>query len=51
MNFFGCGSRVVEAGTPLAIVIPADGKASSLRLRGGDMLWDEFIAKAEHVSR
>lgn len=44
-------SRVVEAQTPLAIVIPANGTASSLGLRGGDMLWDEFIAKAEHLSR
>ncbi|KAG0592479.1 hypothetical protein KC19_1G255400 [Ceratodon purpureus] len=44
-------SRVIEARTPLAIVLPADGKASSLRLRSGDMLWNEFLAKAEHLTR
>lgn len=44
-------SRVIEARAPLAIVIPADGKASNLELRDGDMLWDEFVAQAHHLSR
>lgn len=44
-------SRVVEAQSPLAIIIPADGQASSLRLRDGDITWSEFMAKAKHLSR
>ncbi|XP_024399101.1 probable CoA ligase CCL12 isoform X2 [Physcomitrium patens] len=44
-------SRVVEARAPLVIVIPSDGKSSCLRLRGGDMVWREFVTRAEHVSR
>ncbi|KAG0616880.1 hypothetical protein M758_5G148600 [Ceratodon purpureus] len=44
-------SRVIEARAPRAIVIPADGKASSLVLRDGDMLWDEFVGQADHLSR
>jgi hypothetical protein len=35
---FRCGSRVIEARAPLAIVIPANDKASKLELRDGDML-------------
>lgn len=50
-HIVNCCSRVVEAQSPLAIVIPADGKASCLRLRNGDMLWSEFVAKANHLSR
>ena len=46
-----CDSRVIEARAPLAIVIPADGKESSLELRDGDVLWDRFVAQADHLSR
>uniref|UniRef100_A0A7I4DQI2 AMP-dependent synthetase/ligase domain-containing protein n=1 Tax=Physcomitrium patens TaxID=3218 RepID=A0A7I4DQI2_PHYPA len=44
-------SRVIESKAPLAIVLPADGKASSLSLRNGDLSWDEFLVRAEHLSR
>lgn len=45
------GSRVTEARAPLAIVIPADGKVSNLTLRNGDLLWDDFVAQADRMSR
>ena len=44
-------SRVVQAQAPRAIIVPANGKVSSLKLREGDMLWDDLLAQANHLSR
>lgn len=46
-----CTSRIVEAGGPTAIVLPASGTAVRETLRGGDMSWDKFLELATTVNR
>ncbi|MFS7911998.1 putative acetate--CoA ligase [Helianthus anomalus] len=40
-------SRVVDAGSPLAIVIPTRGLSFSLKLRDGDISWLDFLEQAK----
>lgn len=40
-------SRVVDAQSPMAIVIPT--KGSTLELRDGDISWLDFQGRVEHV--
>lgn len=39
-------SRVVDAQSPTAIVIPAGGSSFSMELRDGDMSWHDFLQRA-----
>ncbi|XP_019081975.1 hexanoyl-CoA synthase isoform X2 [Vitis vinifera] len=39
-------SRVVDAQSPTAIVIPAGGSSFSMKLRDGDMSWHDFLQRA-----
>ncbi|KAI8013115.1 putative acyl-activating enzyme 17, peroxisomal [Camellia lanceoleosa] len=41
-------SRVIEAKSPIAIVIPSGGSSFGIKLRDGDISWHEFLAKVEH---
>ena len=36
-------SRIVEAESPMAIVIPSRGSGLSIKLRDGDISWHEFL--------
>ncbi|KAJ0618475.1 putative acetate--CoA ligase [Helianthus annuus] len=40
-------SRVVDAGSPLAIVIPTRGLSFSMKLRDGDISWLDFLEQAK----
>ncbi|XP_076881359.1 putative acyl-activating enzyme 17, peroxisomal [Bidens hawaiensis] len=40
-------SRVIDAGSPLAIVIPASGLSLSMKLRDGDISWHDFLEQVE----
>ncbi|KAI7738500.1 hypothetical protein M8C21_004653, partial [Ambrosia artemisiifolia] len=40
-------SRVVDAGSPLAIVIPTKGSGFSMNLRDGDISWLDFLEQAK----
>ncbi|KAJ0786070.1 putative acetate--CoA ligase [Helianthus annuus] len=40
-------SRVVDAGSPLAIVIPTRGSSFSMKLRDGDISWLDFLEQAK----
>nr|XP_043635574.1 probable acyl-activating enzyme 17, peroxisomal [Erigeron canadensis] len=40
-------SRVVDAQSPLAIVIPTRGSSFSMKLRDGDISWHDFLEKAK----
>ncbi|KAI8018573.1 putative acyl-activating enzyme 17, peroxisomal [Camellia lanceoleosa] len=41
-------SRVIDAQSPIAIVIPSRGSSFGINLRDGDISWHEFLAKVEH---
>ncbi|KAI7993695.1 putative acyl-activating enzyme 17, peroxisomal [Camellia lanceoleosa] len=41
-------SRVIDAQSPIAIVIPSGGSSFGIKLRDGDISWLEFLAKVEH---
>ncbi|KAM7267608.1 hypothetical protein ACFE04_009774 [Oxalis oulophora] len=41
-------SRVMDAQAPLAIVIPAKGSTVSMKLRGGDISWHDFLERVVH---
>ncbi|CAL5374388.1 unnamed protein product [Camellia sinensis] len=41
-------SRVIDAQSPIAIVIPSRGSSFGINLRDGDISWNEFLAKVEH---
>ncbi|KAJ7956550.1 acyl-activating enzyme 17 [Quillaja saponaria] len=38
-------SRIVEADSPMAIVIPTRGSSISMKLRDGDLSWHDFLEK------
>lgn len=40
-------SRVVEAQSPMAIVIPTKGNSFSVKLRDGDISWHDFLESAK----
>ncbi|CAI9113443.1 OLC1v1014047C2 [Oldenlandia corymbosa var. corymbosa] len=40
-------SRVVDAQAPLAVVIPTGGSSFSMKLRDGDISWQDFLKRAE----
>lgn len=40
--------RVVEAGAPMAIVIPAKGSSFSMKLRSSDISWNDFLEKVKN---
>ncbi|XP_057465616.1 hexanoyl-CoA synthase [Actinidia eriantha] len=42
-------SRVIEAQSPIAIVIPSKGSSFGMKLRDGDVSWHEFLAKVKHL--
>ncbi|KAK9116438.1 hypothetical protein Sjap_015385 [Stephania japonica] len=42
-------SRVVDAGSPLAIVIPAKGSNFSMKLRDCDLYWPAFLERVKHA--
>jgi acyl-coenzyme A synthetase/AMP-(fatty) acid ligase len=44
-------SRVMEAKAPRAIVIPANGSFVIMKLRDGDLTWDQFLSYANIMSR
>lgn len=39
-------SRVVDAQSPMAIVIPSTGSSFSLKLRDNDVSWQSFLERA-----
>ncbi|GMP33156.1 hypothetical protein CsSME_00006599 [Camellia sinensis var. sinensis] len=41
-------NRVIDAQSPIAIVIPSRGSSFGINLRDGDISWNEFLAKVEH---
>ncbi|CAL5374390.1 unnamed protein product [Camellia sinensis] len=41
-------SRVIDAQSPIAIVIPSGGSSFGIKLRDGDISWHEFLATVEH---
>ncbi|KAK1427251.1 hypothetical protein QVD17_15934 [Tagetes erecta] len=41
-------SRVVDAGSPLAIVIPTRGSGFSMKLRDGDISWLDFLEQVKN---
>ncbi|CAL5326986.1 unnamed protein product [Camellia sinensis] len=41
-------NRVIDAQSPIAIVIPSRGSSFGINLRDGDISWHEFLAKVEH---
>lgn len=43
-------SRIVEAKSPMAIVLPANGCSLEVTLRSGDVSWDAFLALADRVN-
>eukprot|EP00249_Psilotum_nudum_P009707 c22108_g1_i1 orf=499-2703(-) len=44
-------SRIVDAQSPMAIVLPADGRDLSIRLRGIDISWNNFLSRTSLLSR
>ncbi|XP_059455545.1 hexanoyl-CoA synthase-like isoform X2 [Corylus avellana] len=42
-------SRIVEAQSPMAIVIPSRGSSFSMRLRDGDISWHDFLGRVEDL--
>ncbi|MCO5560217.1 hypothetical protein L7F22_013828 [Adiantum nelumboides] len=44
-------SRVLEAKSPLAIVLPANEHNLQATLQHGDMSWDKFLASTKHTKR
>ncbi|KAA8541138.1 hypothetical protein F0562_025116 [Nyssa sinensis] len=42
-------SRVVDAQSPMAIVIPTRGSSFSMKLRDGDISWHDFLEKVKNV--
>lgn len=38
-------SRIVEAESPMAIVIPTRGSSFSIKLRDGDIAWNDFLER------
>ncbi|KAJ9174109.1 hypothetical protein P3X46_017172 [Hevea brasiliensis] len=42
-------SRVVDAQSPMAIVIPTKGSSFSMKLRGGDISWHDFLERVENI--
>ncbi|XP_028082035.1 probable acyl-activating enzyme 17, peroxisomal isoform X1 [Camellia sinensis] len=41
-------SRVIDAQSPIAIVIPSGGSSFGIKLHDGDISWHEFLATVEH---
>ncbi|OAY59313.1 probable acyl-activating enzyme 17, peroxisomal [Manihot esculenta] len=41
-------SRVVDAQSPMAVVIPAKGSSFSMKLRDGDISWHDFLERVEN---
>ncbi|KAH7446660.1 hypothetical protein KP509_01G067300 [Ceratopteris richardii] len=44
-------SRIVEANSPMAIVVPASGDSLQVILRTGDVPWEKFLASTNAMSR
>ncbi|CAN8264901.1 unnamed protein product [Cochlearia groenlandica] len=42
--------RVVDAGAPVAIVIPARASSATVNLRENDLSWNDFLGKARNMS-
>ncbi|KAG4957310.1 hypothetical protein JHK85_043690 [Glycine max] len=42
-------SRVVDAQSPMAVVIPAKGSEFSMKLRNGDLSWHDFLEKVNNL--
>ncbi|GLT55377.1 hypothetical protein SLA2020_285060 [Shorea laevis] len=42
-------SRIVEAQSPMAIVIPSRGSSFSMKLRDGDIAWHDFLGRVEDL--
>ncbi|KAK7327651.1 hypothetical protein VNO77_21736 [Canavalia gladiata] len=42
-------SRIVDAQSPMAIIIPARGSGFSMKLRDGDLSWDDFLERANSL--
>ena len=42
-------SRVVDAQSPMAVVIPAKGSEFSMKLRNGDVSWHDFLEKVNNL--
>ncbi|XP_020216345.1 probable acyl-activating enzyme 17, peroxisomal [Cajanus cajan] len=42
-------SRVVDAQSPMAVVIPAKGFEFSMKLRNGDLSWHDFLGKVNNL--
>ncbi|GMY15417.1 probable acyl-activating enzyme 17, peroxisomal [Fagus crenata] len=41
-------SRIVEAQSPMAVVIPTRGSSFSMTLRDGDISWHDFLGRVKH---
>lgn len=41
-------SRVIDAQSPIAIVIPSRSSSFDTKLRDGDISWHDFLAKVKH---
>lgn len=41
-------SRIVEAQSPMAVVIPARGSSFSMKLRDGDISWHDFLGRVKN---
>ena len=48
LYFLSC-SRIVEAQSPMAIVIPLRGSSFSMKLRDGDISWHDFLGRVEDL--
>lgn len=46
-TYIGLCRRVVDAQSPMAIVIPTRGSSFSQELRDGDISWYDFLRRAE----
>lgn len=42
-------SRIVDAGSPMAVVIPARGSVVSIELRNGDLSWSDFLEEVHSL--
>ena len=49
MQFFHQCSRVVDAQSPMAVVIPALASGFSMKLRDGDLSWHDFLEKVNSL--
>lgn len=47
--FFKSCSRIVEAQSPMAIVIPVRGSSFSMKLRDDDISWDDFLGRVKDL--